>query len=73
MRFNAFLSAFPIHDPKYVVLVVIDEPKAAKDGGGVTAGFNAAPMVSAIIRRSAALLGVKPRFGLDGTALLQSY
>ncbi len=73
VRFNAFLSAFPIHDPQYVVLVVIDEPKAAKEGGGVTAGLNAAPMVASIIRRSAALLGVKPKFGKDGTALLLSY
>jgi cell division protein FtsI (penicillin-binding protein 3) len=73
VRFNAFLSAFPMTDPKYVVLVVIDEPKAAKDGGGVTAGSNAAPMVGNIIRRAAALLGIKPRFGKDGNALLVSY
>ena len=73
VRFNAFLSAFPIQDPKYVVLVVIDEPKAAKEGGGVTAGSNAAPMVGNIIRRAAALLGVKPKFGKDGNALLVSY
>lgn len=73
VRFNAFVASFPIYDPKYIVLVFIDEPKAAKDGGGVTSGFNAAPMVSAIIRRSAALLGVKPQFGKDGSALLVSY
>ena len=61
-RFNAFLSAFPIRDPKYVVLVVLDEPKAEKNGGGTTAGSNAAPAVSAIIRRSAVFLGVEPDF-----------
>ena len=69
-RFNAFLSAFPMHDPKYVVLVILDEPKAAKDGGGATAGSNAAPTVGNIIRRSAALLGVKPEFGHESDALL---
>ena len=26
-RFNTFLAAFPMHDPKYLVLVVLDEPK----------------------------------------------
>ena len=34
---------------------------AAKEGGGTTAGSNAAPTVGAVIRRSAALLGVEPR------------
>ena len=73
VRFNAFLSAFPINDPKYVVLAIIDEPKTAKEGCGITAGCNAAPIVGAIIKRSAALLGVKPHFGKDGNALLVSY
>ena len=73
VRFNAFLSAFPIDNPRYVVLVVIDEPKADKPGAGVTAGSNAAPMVGAVIRRAAPLLGVKPEFGDKGSALLVSY
>lgn len=60
-RLNSFLAAFPIDDPKYVVLVVLDEPKSEKPGAGATAGLNAAPTISAIIRRSAALLGVEPR------------
>ncbi|MEW9614787.1 penicillin-binding protein 2 [Shinella sp. S4-D37] len=71
-NFNAFLSAFPIDDPKYVVLTFIDAPQTG-EGGGRTAGLNAAPMVGEIIRRSAALLGVKPKFGEDGSALLVSY
>jgi cell division protein FtsI (penicillin-binding protein 3) len=60
-RLNSFLAAFPIDDPQYVVLVVLDDPQAEKQGGGSTAGSNAAPVVGAIIRRSAALLGVEPR------------
>lgn len=61
-RFNAFLAAFPIDDPRYVVLVIIDEPKPEQGKGAATAGLNAAPMVSNIVRRSAAILGVKPIF-----------
>ena len=73
VRFNAFLAAFPIDNPQYVVLAIADEPKKGKEGCGVTAGCNAGVIAGNIIRRSAALLGVKPRFGKDGTALLVSY
>ncbi len=69
-RFNAFLAGFPMHDPKYVVLVIIDEPKPEKPGSGATAGSNSAPMVANIIRRSAAMLGVQPEFGHESDALL---
>lgn len=60
-RLNSFLAAFPVDNPRYAVLVVLDEPKAERPGAGATAGLNAAPTVGAIIRRSAALLGVEPR------------
>lgn len=60
-RLNSFLAAFPMDDPQYVVLVTLDEPKPEKEGTAATAGLNAAPTVAAVIRRSAALLGVKPR------------
>lgn len=61
-RFNSYLSAFPMDDPQYVVLVVLDEPKAEKDVGAATAGLNTAPTVGAIIRRIAPILGVMPRY-----------
>ncbi len=59
-RFNAFLAAFPIDDPQYVVLAIVDEPKPEEGKKSATAGLNAAPLVGAIIRRSAAVLGVEP-------------
>ncbi|WP_271894737.1 peptidoglycan D,D-transpeptidase FtsI family protein [Candidatus Phyllobacterium onerii] len=62
VRFNAFVAAFPIDKPEYVVLTIIDEPKAEIGKVGATAGFNAAPMVADIIRRSASFLGVQPDF-----------
>ncbi len=72
-RRNSFLAAFPMDDPRYVVLVVLDEPKAAREGGGTTAGSNAAPTVASIIRRAAPMLGVAPRFGDDKDTVLISY
>jgi cell division protein FtsI (penicillin-binding protein 3) len=72
-RFNAFLAAFPMDDPQYIVLSVIDEPKPEKPGMAATSGLNAAPIVANIIRRSGPLLGVKPDFGHESKPLLVSY
>jgi cell division protein FtsI (penicillin-binding protein 3) len=72
-RFNAFLAAFPMDDPQYIVLSVIDEPKPEKPGMAATSGLNAAPVVANIIRRSASLLGVKPEFSHENKATLVSY
>jgi cell division protein FtsI (penicillin-binding protein 3) len=71
-RLNSFLAAFPMDDPQYAVLVVIDEPKAEKEGAGTTAAMNAAPTVAAVIRRAAAILGVKPRTTGENGAILVS-
>ncbi len=73
VRFNAFLSAFPIDDPKYVVLVIVDEPKPEEGKKYATAGTNAAPTVREVVRRSAALLGVRPKFGDGDKDRLTSY
>ncbi|MCO5084695.1 MAG: penicillin-binding protein 2 [Rhizobiaceae bacterium] len=72
-RFNAFLAAFPMDDPQYIVLSIVDEPKPEKPGMGATAGLNAAPIVANIIRRSASMLGVKPEFGHEKEATVASY
>jgi cell division protein FtsI (penicillin-binding protein 3) len=72
VRFNAFVASFPMDDPQYIVLSIIDEPKPEKPGAGATAGFNAAPIVANIIRRSASMLGVKPDFSHEGGVTLAS-
>ncbi|MBO0343703.1 peptidoglycan D,D-transpeptidase FtsI family protein [Roseibium limicola] len=72
-RRNSFLSAFPMDDPRYVVLVVLDEPKPEREGIPATAGMNAAPTVGAIIRRSAPMLGVMPRFANGDEPIEISY
>ncbi len=59
---SSFISAFPINDPKYVVLVMVDEPKGQKDSYGfATAGWVAAPAVKEIVERAAPILGVEPQ------------
>ncbi len=60
-RRNAFVSAFPMDDPRYLVLVLVDEPNPEKKGVSATAGRNAAPTVAAIVRRIAPMLGIQPR------------
>ena len=69
LSFNAYLAAFPIQNPKYVVLSFCDEPKKG-DHGMTFATNNAAPMVHDIIERVAPELGVQPDFGEN---ILASY
>lgn len=58
---SSFVSAFPIHDPRYVVITMIDEPKGTKETHGyATAGWTAAPVASRVITRIAPVLGVAP-------------
>jgi len=62
VNFNAFVAAFPMDKPKYVVLSIVDAPKTGEHGGR-TAASTAAPMVKQIISRTGPLLGVQPSFG----------
>jgi cell division protein FtsI (penicillin-binding protein 3) len=58
---SSFVGAFPINDPKYLVLTMIDEPHPNKQSHGyATAGWTVAPATSRIIQRIAPLLGVQP-------------
>ncbi len=61
-RFNSFLAAFPMRDPRYVSLILIDEPKPTPDSHGyATAGWNAVPTSARLIARIAPMLGVTPQ------------
>lgn len=60
-RLNSFVSAFPMYDPRYAMIVVLDEPQPAADQRSATAGLNTAPMTRQIIERVAPLLGIIPR------------
>ena len=58
---SSFVGAFPMNDPKFVILVSIDEPKGTKDTHGyATAGWVAAPSVKVIIEGMASLYGILP-------------
>ncbi|SON56523.1 Peptidoglycan synthase FtsI [Hartmannibacter diazotrophicus] len=71
-RRNAFLAAFPIDDPDYIVLVVLDEPQKEEGAYSAVAGLNAAPTVGNIIRRAAPMLGVMPRYNSDIDRLIDA-
>jgi cell division protein FtsI (penicillin-binding protein 3) len=58
---SSFVGAFPMTAPKYLALVMVDEPHPNKwSHGYATAGWTAAPAVGRIIVRIAPLLGVPP-------------
>jgi cell division protein FtsI (penicillin-binding protein 3) len=58
---SSFLGVFPMTAPKYLLLVMVDEPHPNKwSHGYATAGWTAAPAVGRTIVRIAPLLGVQP-------------
>lgn len=58
---STFVAAFPIDRPRYVVLAMLDSPIGnAESYGFTTAGWTAAPVVSRVIARTGAMLGVIP-------------
>lgn len=58
---SSFLSAFPANDPRYVMIIMFDEPQGSKATYGyATAGWNAAPVTARVVKRVAPLLGLQP-------------
>lgn len=63
---TTFVSAFPISDPKYALIVMLDEPKPIKETWGfVTSGWNTVPTASNIISAIAPQLNLKANYDLD--------
>jgi cell division protein FtsI (penicillin-binding protein 3) len=59
---TAFMGTFPADKPRYLLLVMLDEPKATPETHGyATSGYNAVPAAGKIIARIAPLLGLMPR------------
>jgi cell division protein FtsI (penicillin-binding protein 3) len=60
-RISSFIGAFPMHDPRYLVYLMVDEPKPTRETFGfATGGWVAAPAVGRIVRRIGPMLGVAP-------------
>lgn len=56
-----FAAIFPAHDPKYVLVVTLDEPvETSGEKPRRTAGWTAVPVAAEMVRRIAPLLGVRP-------------
>lgn len=61
-RTAAFVGAFPMDDPRYVVFAMVDEPKGNESTFGyATGGWVAAPLVGRVVERIGPLVGIRPR------------
>ena len=58
---TTFAGVFPIDDPRYVVVAMLDEPKGiAETHGFRTAAWNVGPVISKVVSRIGPVLGVQP-------------
>ena len=58
---STFAAAFPMDNPRYVMVAMVDEPKGtASTGFQRTAGWTAAPIVSKTVMRIGPLLDIIP-------------
>lgn len=64
---STFAAAFPIDAPRYVVVAMLDSPKANPALGvyRTTAAWTVAPVVSRVVSRTGAILGVRPDANRD--------
>lgn len=62
---NSFTAIMPADNPRYQVLIMLDEPQPLPETHGfITSGWNAVPTGGKVIARIAPLLGIQPRFDL---------
>ncbi len=60
-RITTFLGGFPKNNPKYMIIVMLDDPKPIEGTYGYsTAGWNAAPTAGQILKRIVPLLNDDP-------------
>ncbi len=66
-----FATIFPAYDPKYVMIVTLDEPSIVAYGEKRrTAGWTAVPVAAELIGRVAPLLGLRPRLEPEAGAAI---
>jgi cell division protein FtsI (penicillin-binding protein 3) len=62
---TSFTAILPADNPRYMLLVMLDEPQGLPETHGyATSGWNAVPVGGAVVARVAPLLGMVPRFEL---------
>ena len=61
-KLSVFASAFPLDNPRYALVVLIDEPQPENAQSGSTAGWNAGEVTGRIVQRVAPMLGIAPDF-----------
>ncbi len=58
---SSFVGVFPVNDPRYLILVSVDEPHGNKSSFGfATGGWIAAPAVKNTVERMASIVGIQP-------------
>lgn len=68
----SLVATFPTDKPRYVVYVMLDEPKGTKATYGyATGGWVAAPVVSNVIARMASVMGLPPHYEAPDPAEVQ--
>jgi cell division protein FtsI (penicillin-binding protein 3) len=69
---SSFVGVFPMNDPRYAILTLVDEPHGTKQSHGyATAGWTVVPATSRIIQRIAPILGV-PLVDESSPAIVQA-
>ena len=70
-KLTSFIAVFPIHEPKYVLLTVIDRPRGLeKDFYWTYAGYNSARVSKEIIDRIGPILAINNEYKLNNNNLL---
>lgn len=63
---TSFLATFPASNPKYALLVMMDEPKPSKETFGyATSGWNTVPTAGEIIATIAPQLNLRANYDID--------
>lgn len=59
-KYSAFLGVFPVNNPQYITLMVLDDPRPNKNTPFTGGAWTAAPLTGRIISRIAPVLNVEP-------------